>query len=139
MKAIKSLVFLGTVAVLTSCATTVKFPVSSIVPAAEIVAKKKQDKHNNYIIELTAKNLADPERLVPPKTTYSVWIVTENGTVKNIGQLNNKNAKKAILETVTPFNALALFITAEDSGDYNYPRGIEISRTTFINKGGKEY
>lgn len=131
MKTIKSFVFIGAIALLASCATAVKFPVSSIVPAAEIVAKKKQDKNNNYAIELIAKNLADPNRLVPPKTSYSVWIVAENGTVKNIGQLTNKNAKKAVLETVTPFNALALFITAEDSGNLNYPRGIEISRTTF--------
>lgn len=131
MKTIKSLVFIGAVALLASCASTAKFPVSSTVPAAEIVARKKQDKNNNYTIELTANNLADPGRLNPPKNNYSVWIVVENGSLKNIGQLTNKNAKKAVLETVTPFNVKEIFITAEDSGNLNYPRGREISRTTF--------
>lgn len=131
MKAIKTFVFIGAIALLASCASTAKFPVSSTVPAAEIVAKKRQDRNNNYVIELTAKNLADPSRLIPPKTNYSVWVVAENGSVNNIGQLTNKNAKKAELETVTPFNVRDIFITAEDSGSLNYPRGIEISRTTF--------
>lgn len=131
MKTIKILIVVSIVAFLTSCASTAKFPVSSIVPAAEIVAKKKQDKHNNYTIELTAKNLADPNRLDPPKNNYSVWIVVENGSVQNIGQLTNKNAKKAVLETVTPFNAIEVFITAEESGNLKYPRGRDISRTKF--------
>lgn len=131
MNANKFLVLIGVIALMTSCASTAKFPVSTTVPAAVIVAKKKQDKHDNYVIELTAKNLADPRRLVPPKSNYSVWVVADNGSVNNIGQLTLKNAKKAELETVTPFNVRGIFITAEDSGSLNYPRGIEISRTIF--------
>lgn len=131
MKKIKTLAIIGVVALMTSCASIAKFPVSNTVPAAEIVARKKQDKQNNYTIKLTAENLADPGRLNPPKNNYSVWIVVENGTIKNIGILTNKNAKTAVLETVTPFNVREIFITAEDSGNLNYPRGREISRTTF--------
>ncbi|NJO90686.1 MAG: hypothetical protein HC831_18290 [Chloroflexia bacterium] len=48
-----------------------------------------------------------------------------------IGQLTNKNAKKAVLKTVTPFNVKEIFITAEEQGDLAYPAGVEISRTTF--------
>lgn len=51
-----------------SCASVAKFPVSSIVPAAEITAKKMVDKNKNYVIELVAKNLANSERLDPPKS-----------------------------------------------------------------------
>lgn len=131
MKIIKRLVFSGIVVFLASCATTIKFPVSNTVPAAEIVVKKKQNKNNNYAIELTAENLADPGRLDPPKKNYSVWIATDNGPVKNIGQLIIKNGNKAVLKTVTPFNPKEIFITAEDSGNLNYPRGREISRTIF--------
>lgn len=131
MKTIKSIVFLGIIILLSSCATTVNFPVSTAVPAAEIVAKKKQDKHDNYVIELTAKNLADPGRLDPPKNNYSVWIVTENGETNNVGQLTNVNAKKANLTASTPFDVKEIFITAEDQGNLTYPRGIEISRTSF--------
>jgi len=131
MTTIKSLLFIGVVALMTSCASTAKFPVSSTVPSADITAKKKQDKNNNYVIELTAQNLAEASRLSPPKNNYSVWIITENGVTKNIGQLNNKNAKKAILKTTTPFDVREIFITAEDQANLNYPSGTEISRTTF--------
>lgn len=131
MKTIKNLVFISVVALMTSCASTAKFPVSSAVPAADITVKKKQDKNNNYVIEVTARNLAEPSRLSPSNNNYSVWIVAENGSIKNLGQLVNKNAKKAVLETSTPFDVREIFITVEEQGNVNYPSGMEISRTTF--------
>jgi hypothetical protein len=131
MRTIKSLAIIGVIALMTSCASTAKFPVSRVTPAADITAKKKKDKSKNYVIELTAHNLADAGRLYPPKNNYSVWIVAENGMTKNIGQLTNKNARKAFLKTTTPFNAKIIFITAEDQGNITYPRGVEISRATF--------
>lgn len=131
MRQIKIFAIIGVVALMTSCASTAKFPVSSTVPAADITAKKKQDKHKNYVIVLTARNLAAANRLNPPKSNYSIWIVVENGMTKNVGQLTIKNAKKATLKTTTPFNVKEIFITAEDQGNLTYPSGIEISRTSF--------
>lgn len=131
MRQIKILAIIGVVALMTSCASTAKFPVSSTVPAADITATKKQDKHKNYVITLTARNLAAANRINPPKNNYSVWIVVDNGVTKNVGQLTNKNSKKAVLKTVTPFNVKEIFITAEDQGNLTYPAGLEISRTTF--------
>ena len=114
----------------TSCATSVNFPVSDLVPAAEIKVSKAQDNNNNYTIKVTAENLASATRLDPPKNNYVVWIVTEDNGVKNVGQLVNKNAKKVELKTTTPFNVEEIFITAEDEGSITYPSGIEITRTT---------
>lgn len=131
MKTGKNVLFITLIFILTSCATTTKFPTSSIVPAAEIVAKMKQDKNKNYAIEIVAKNLASPDRLSPPKNNYSVWIVTEKNETKNLGQLINKNAKKAVLKTTTPFHVVEIFITTEERGDSSYPSGDEISRVTF--------
>lgn len=131
MKTLKNLIIIAIVAIMTSCASTAKFPISSTVPAAEITAKKKQDKNNNYVIELTARNLAEASRLNPPKNNYSVWVVIDNGSIKNLGQLSNKNAKKAVLETTTPYDVKEIFITAEDQGNLSYPAGLEISRTSF--------
>lgn len=131
MTTIKNLSIIIAFMLLTSCASTAKFPVSSTVPAADITVKKKQDKHKNYVIELTAHNLAEPNRLNPPKNNYSVWIITSDDVTKNLGQLTNKNAKKAILKTTTPFDVKEIFITAEEQGNLNYPSGLEISRTTF--------
>lgn len=133
MRTIKNLAIIGVVALLTSCVSTVKFPVSNTVPGADITVTKSQDKNKNYVIVLTAKNLAEASRLNPPKNNYSVWIITDDGTTKNIGQLSNKNAQKAVLKTVTPFDVKEIFITAEDQGNLTYPEGIEISRITFVN------
>lgn len=131
MRTIKSLVIMGMVVLITSCASTAIFPVSTVVPAAEIKAIKKQDQNGNYSIELTAQNLAEASRLDPPMNNYSAWIVTDNGSIKNIGQLSNKNAKTAILKALTPFIVKEIFITAEMQGNLAYPQGTEISRTKF--------
>jgi hypothetical protein len=111
-----------------SCASVTKFPVSNVTPAANITAKKKMDKNNNYVISVTASNLASPDRLDTPKSAYVVWIVTKANGTKNIGQLRNKNAKKATLETLTPFEPVEIIITAEDEGNVTDPGGTEISR-----------
>ena len=131
MDIVKLLVVNCAVIFLGSCASTAKFPVSDVAPAAVITAKKWQDNNKNFVIEVIARHLAEAERLNPPKKNYSVWIVAENGTIKNIGQLMQENEKKTILKTTTPFKVKEIFITAEDQGNLNYPSGVEISRTTF--------
>ena len=117
--------------VMVACGTTVKLPVSNVVPAAVITAKKKTDKNNNIEISVSASNLASPERLSPSRKIYVVWITTKESGIKNIGQLENKNAKKASLTTVSSFEPVEIFITAKDDGNATYPTGTEISRARF--------
>ena len=115
---------------LTSCSSTIKLPVSSVTPAAEITAKVKKDKSNNSIISVSAKNLAGAERLSPPKQTYVVWIQTTDHGIKNIGQLTGKRDKSSSLETLTSFDPIEIIITAEDQGSVSFPTGTEITRIT---------
>jgi len=124
----RSIIILTAMLFLSSCASTEKFPVSTVAPAADITAVKKLDKNNNYAIEVTAKNLASVDRIAPLKKTYVVWIVTKNEGVKNIGQLSVKNAKTSTLKSLTPFDFNEVFITAEEQGDITYPSGTEVSR-----------
>ena len=86
MRTIKHLAIIGVVALMSACASTANFPVSSTVPAADITATKKHDKNKNFVIEVTAINLAEASRLNPPKNNYSVWIVVENGITKIAGR-----------------------------------------------------
>jgi hypothetical protein len=131
MKTLRNIFLCMAIAALaTACATKTKFPVSTVIPVAEITVSKKMDKQNNYKIEVTAKYLASPERLTPPRNAYVVWINTQDG-MKNIGQLHNKNGKTTTLKTVTAFDPLEVIITAEDVGSVSYPGGIEITRTGF--------
>jgi len=126
-------VLLGVVLlVLTSAAPIEKFPVSPVVPTADITVQISQDKLNNYIIDITANYLASVDRLTPPKSTYVVWMVTkENGTT-NIGQFKTENAKKVTLKTLTPYDPQQLIITAEDDGKATTPGAVEITRLVLI-------
>jgi PBP1b-binding outer membrane lipoprotein LpoB len=131
MKNLKNILFIALLFFLSSCATTVKFPTSSITPAADISVKKKADKNGNFKVSITAKNLAAAERLDPPKSAYIVWIITESDGIRSIGRLVNKNAQTATIETLTPFAFNEIFITAEGKEDVSYPSGVEIARVKF--------
>lgn len=116
---------------LSACAETARFPVSSVTPAADIVAHKQMDNNGNCKISIIAKNLSSVERLNPPKSNYIVWILTEVDGPRNIGQLKNENAQTTRLETLTPYKFSDIFITAEDQANVTFPTGIEITRTRF--------
>jgi PBP1b-binding outer membrane lipoprotein LpoB len=115
---------------ISSCSSKITFPVSTVTPAAQITATKKQDKQDNYKIKVTANHLASADRLTPPKKTYVLWLMTQDG-LRNIGQLQVKNDKKTVLETITPFDPTEVILTAEDAANISYPSGTEISRATF--------
>jgi len=134
MKKLKLITWIALAVFISSCATTAQFPVSSVTPAADIVAKMKQDKNGNYKVLITAKNLASAERLDPPKKYYVVWSNTEKEGVRSLGKLIINNAETTSLETVTPFKFTEIFITAEELEDVTYPSGVEISRVRFKEK-----
>jgi hypothetical protein len=131
MKNLNIVTFLALILLFTSCSTVSKFPVSSVTPAANIVVYRHHDSNGNGTLNIKAKNLAAAERLSPPKHTYVVWVVLENNTAKNIGQLKIKNAKEAEIKTLTVFKYTEIFITAEDQADVQYPGNTEISRIKF--------
>ncbi|MDN3607754.1 hypothetical protein [Kaistella yonginensis] len=128
MKTIKMMTVAMSLLLVASCASSVKFPISPLVPAAEITAVKKKTVNNNFDIEVTANYLANPNRLSPARNFYVVWIVTDKNEVKNIGQLIQNRTRKVVLKTTTPFNVKEIFITAEDRGDITSPIGTEITR-----------
>ena len=128
MKSFYKVLFIVMVMQLSNCSTNIKFPISSVVPAATFSAVKKMDKQKNITLEITAINLASADRLNPPGNNYSIWIVTTAYGIKNVGQLNVDNAEKSTFKTVTPFEFNEVFITVEKQGDLQYPEGKEITR-----------
>ena len=117
-----------------SCARKVNFQTSSVVPAAQGKIKVKKDGNNNYGIKMSISNLAEPERLQPPKKTYVVWMETADNGTKNIGQINSSTGflsskLKASFETVSSFNPIKIFITGEDDAAIQYP-GMQVILST---------
>lgn len=118
----------------TSCATKSAFLDSSIVPAARGTVKVTTDKNQNYVIQLEIQNLAEPERLQPPKKLYVVWMVTQQRTNKNIGQIESSSGTfssklKAHFETSSAFKPTKIFITAEDFPNVQYPGNMVVLET----------
>ncbi len=118
-----------------SCAKKVSFQSSSIVPAAKGTVKVKKDKNNNYKINISLTNLAEPKNLQPSKSTYVVWMETSDNGTRNIGQINSSTGflsskLKANFETVSAFKPIKIFITAEDEANIQYPGNQLILSTT---------
>jgi hypothetical protein len=109
-----------------SCATSVSFLNSSVVPAAQGTVKIKTDKNKNYVIQISLSNLVESTRLQPSKLTYIVWMVSDRELTKNIGQLNSSKgfmskALKGSFKTVSSDKPVKIFITAEDDAAIQYP------------------
>ncbi len=114
--------------IMASCSSKVKFPISNVTPGAEITVKKSKDDNGNSKLTLKAKYLTSPERLSPSKSFYLVWLQTKSNGLLNLGKLDTDSSSKATFETITPFEADEIFITAEDDAALKYPTGQEISR-----------
>lgn len=109
-----------------SCTKKTVFLTSDVVPAARGDVKISKDKNMNYMIQVHISELAEVSRLSPPKQSYVVWLVTEEGVTKNIGRINSKMSGmskqlNASFETVSAFKPNKIFVTAEDDADTQYP------------------
>jgi len=119
---------------LSSCATSVSFLTSSVVPAARGTVKVKRDNNKNYVIQISLTDLAEASRLQPSKLTYIVWMITDRQLTKNIGQLNSSKGfmskqLKGSFKTVSSDKPVQIFITAEDDAGIQYP-GTEVILST---------
>lgn len=111
---------------ISSCGKTIKFQSSSVVPAARGSVKYKKDKNNNYLVQVNLINLAEPDRLTPPRAVYVVWMETEDDRTKNIGQIKSgskfmSKKLKAAFETSTAFKPRRIFLSAEEEPTAAYP------------------
>ena len=119
---------------ISSCTQKISFLTSSIVPAARGTVKVKMDENKNHTIQIALVNLAEPERLSPPKKMYMVWMETDQGETKNIGRIMTDSGTfsktlKADFKTVTSFTPVKIFITAEEDANIQSP-GWEVILTT---------
>ena len=117
----KILSFIFAAIMLSSCAKKVVFPTSQVLPAADAVVKIDKNDNNNYELKLEVENMAQPDRLNPPRKKYVVWMVSErNGTI-NMGNLKINRKLNGSIEAVTPFKPICFFITAEEEQDVDSP------------------
>jgi len=111
-----------------SCTKKENFLNSAIVPAARGFVQVRRDRNKNFVIKVVLSDLAEVQRLQPPKQSYVVWMLTDQGITKNMGRLNSSTGLfsktlKASFRTVSTFNPSKIFITAEDDASIQYPVG----------------
>lgn len=119
--AFKLLTIIFMAILISACSKDIVFPTSEVVPAATAVLKIDQNKSDNYEVKLEVENLASPDRLTPSRKNYVVWMVTKKHGTINIGNLRVNRKNKADLETVTPYEPIRIFITAEDGDEVVLP------------------
>lgn len=117
-----------------SCSKKLHFENSVVLPQAQGTVKIKQDKNNNYSIDIDIEYLAESNRLTPPKAMYVVWVETESNGLKNVGQINSRSGLlggklKASTDTRVPFKPTRVFITAEDVANGSAPAGQTVLTT----------
>jgi hypothetical protein len=122
------------ISLFTSCAKKAMFQTSTVVPAARGFVKVSKDNNKNYVIKIQLTDLAEVNRLTPPKKTYVIWLVTEEDITRNIGQIKSASSMlssklKASFETVSSNKPTKIFITAEDDGNVQF-YGSQIVLTT---------
>ncbi|MBW0179228.1 hypothetical protein [Sediminibacterium sp.] len=124
-----------TLLVLQSCSKKINFQTSAEVPAARGYVKVSKDDNKNYVIKLELSNLAEVNRLDPPKESYVVWMESANNPVKNIGRINSSGSLLSrrltvSFETISSVKPSLIFITAENEPTTSYPSGKRMMTTS---------
>lgn len=117
-----------------SCAKKIYFQSLGSVSTAHGIVKVKRDHNRNYRIRIHITNLVKPEDLHPPRLVYVVWMTTQSGEPKNIGKIKTharifSKKLRASFKTVSPFEPVRVFITAENDSHIKIP-GVQVVLTT---------
>ena len=104
-----------------SCTKKNEFLPSTVTPAATGYVKVKKDKNNNYVINIRISNLAAVESLQQSKSTYVVWMETDQQATENLGQVKSSKKLNVTFETVSSSKPVKIFITAEEDGSDDFP------------------
>lgn len=120
---------------MSSCASKSHFLISKVVHAAQGTVDVKTDKNKNYVIKIMISNLSPSTRLTPPSNAYVVWMVTNDNSAKNMGQLNSStnfmsNDLSAKFVTISGTKPEKIIITAENDPSVQTPSFSEIILTT---------
>ena len=130
----QALIILLVALMLGGCSRKATFMQSSVVPAAEGSVTVKKDNNQNYNIDIEINHLAEVEKVFTRRHVYIVWMETEEGDTKKLGQLISSkkffsSQRKASLETVSTHKPVRVFVTAEKNQKTMYAEGKVILST----------
>jgi len=102
-----------------SCAKKTTSLSESMVPESNGHVQIKRDANSNYVIQIDLSDLENVKNLQPAKEAYVVWMVSDQKTTRNLGQIEGANRwltkkSKASFEAVSAFKPTKIYITAEN-------------------------
>ncbi len=96
------------------CATPSQMTSGPQVLGAEGEVKVAEGPNGNTLVKIAIHHLADPAKVNAGATVYVAWIQSsEGGPVQNVGQIQLNAQKEGLLDTLTPFKAFTVTVTAE--------------------------
>jgi hypothetical protein len=121
-------------AVLTACGGPSRYQLvgGRDTPAASGEVKASTSENQNTRLVITVQHLALPDRVSPGATSYVVWVAPggKDAEAQNVGALHVNEKLEGKLETVTPLQQFALWITAEPSPRAQSPTGTRVMSTS---------
>ncbi len=123
---------IAAVLVCNGCVKNYTFPPSEKAPATMAEVKLSRDGNGNVLVDFKAKHMATPELVSDGAKIYVLWaMITDVGTF-NLGRIEVNKRLNAKLSTLTPFDEVSLFVTAEKGGKVLTPSADVILETGTI-------
>lgn len=121
---------IAAVLALAACATPAQMTTGPSVLGADGQVKVSEGPNGNTLVKIVINHLATPEQVSAGATVYVAWIQSgEGGAQQNVGQIQLNAEKEGTLETVTPFKAFTVTVTAEPMATASSPTGNPVLST----------
>lgn len=100
---------------------------TAVIPENKGQVQIRRDAAGNYVVQISLRELEAGKKFdEASKKAYIVWMNTENGTAKNLGQINSNSGwlsdkSKASFEATSALKPTKVFITEEDMAGVTKP------------------
>jgi hypothetical protein len=130
MRASKNMLGLTLLGLMAACATPAQMTTGPSVLGADGQVKVAEGPNGNTLVKIAIQHLAEPEKVSAGATVYVAWIQSgEGGSQQNVGQIQLNANREGMLETVTPFKAFTVTVTAEPTATAATPTGNPVLTT----------
>jgi outer membrane protein OmpA-like peptidoglycan-associated protein len=105
--------------------TKIDFRGTLLMPEAKGEATV-ESKRGRTEIEANFEHMLSPQRFGPEYLTYTLWAVTPEGGVRNLGEIVPGHSDKASLHVSTELQAFGLIMTAEPYSAMRHPSNVVV-------------
>jgi hypothetical protein len=97
-------------------------------PSAQGTVVTSTDRNGNTEVEVKVKHLARPQKLVPPRQAYLVWVQPRGEQPELLGALKVNDGLEGSLKATTTRKDFDILVTAEDTMNPQVPSSNAVLR-----------